>query len=536
MLLILKEVVLGPSFAHTVGMRTLGLLLTLVVMAPQAFPAQRTAVPEGATITSVDVSGVGRGQLSPGLLDAIQSLAGTPLQQAALDELATRIEAERPRHVAAGRVFMDPGGAVRVVFVVGRARERDQDTNVNTRYTVEGAEIAGVPDGELPDAVRADLQALADLRLDSEEAGQIERRIRQALPEYDISRRIVRGSAQGRIRLVYEARRRDAWRWLRFTPAMSNVVFHSDQGWGSLIELGIGGRDIRFTPIIAIDNGDDLIEEYSGFGLRFETRKLGTERLGASLEWTGFDSSWQDRTLDALALTPRIPAPYDERSTITPLVKFAVTPQLTLSAGVSISELEALSPATASVAANAAVASIGFATRTTDSAGGRHDVDASFGVRAGSRSLESDLVFSRYLGQGWYRYRWGHQRVGLTGMAGGITGHAPLFERFSLGDSVALRGWDKYEIAPAGGDRVAYSSIEYGFRGMSVFLDVGSVWDDGTKPEVRVSTGLGFHAGPAFLTIGFPLNTDQVRAVVALGLRLSVNATPGPGGRRRVQR
>jgi outer membrane protein assembly factor BamA len=148
-------------------------------------------------------------------------------------------------------------------------------------------------------------------------------------------------------------------------------------------------------------------------------------------------------------------------------------------------------------------------------------VHAAFGVRAGSRALESDLAYTRYLGQGWYRYGWGRHRVQVTGIAGGITGNAPLFERFSLGDSVTLRGWDKYEIAPAGGDRVVHSSIEYGFRGLSVFLDVGSVWDDGTEREIRVSTGLGFHAGPAFLTIGIPLNTDNLRAVVSLGLRLS---------------
>ena len=48
----------------------------------------------------------------------------------------------------------------------------------------------------------------------------------------------------------------------------------------------------RARPIVAIDNGDDLIEEYSGFGLPFETRKLGSERLGASFEWTRFDQDW----------------------------------------------------------------------------------------------------------------------------------------------------------------------------------------------------------------------------------------------------
>jgi len=109
-------------------------------------------------------------------------------------------------------------------------------------------------------------------------------------------------------------------------------------------------------------------------------------------------------------------------------------------------------------------------------------------------------------------------------MAGAITGHAPLFERFTLGDSTTLRGWDKYAIAPAGGDRVIYSSIEYRYTGLALFLDVGSVWDENTESKVRVSTGFGFHAGPAFFVVGFPLNTDNLSAIVTMGLRI-----PGTG-------
>ncbi len=105
-------------------------------------------------------------------------------------------------------------------------------------------------------------------------------------------------------------------------------------------------------------------------------------------------------------------------------------------------------------------------------------------------------------------------------MAGGITGHAPLFERFTLGDSRTLRGWNKYDIAPAGADRMIHSSVEYRYTGVGLFLDVGSVWDANTERHVRVSTGLGFYAGPAFFVVGFPLNTDDLRAVFTMGLRI----------------
>ena len=47
-----------------------------------------------------------------------------------------------------------------------------------------------------------------------------------------------------------------------------------------MLPLGIGGRDVHVTPIIAIDNGDDLIEEYSGFApaLRNAEARHGTAR------------------------------------------------------------------------------------------------------------------------------------------------------------------------------------------------------------------------------------------------------------------
>ena len=421
-----------------------------------------------------------------------------------------------PSWIPTGRPACSSSWAVR--------SEPDRDDNVNARYIVEQADITGVPDDELTQALRDDLQALVGKRLDSGEADRLQERIERELPRYEISRRIRRGSEVGRIRLVYEARKKELPQWLRFEPLRSNALFHSDQGWGSYLDLGIGDRNIRFTPIVAIDNADDLVEEYSGYGLRFETRKLGTRRLGASLEWSRFDPDWRAATLDALALEPGIPAPYDTRSTITPLLKFAFTPDLSVAAGVSISELEPL-----------------FARdRLTDGErGGRLDqlrpaMEGRFRCGAPRRG---QLRRARRLPRARKRSRLQEvSRAGLvsirlrtpprqaTGMAGGITGQAPLFERFTLGDSSTLRGWDKYDIAPAGGDRMFYSSIEYRYTGLALFLDIGSVWDAGTERKVRVSTGFGFHAGPAFLVVGFPLNTDNLTAVFTMGLRI-----PGVG-------
>jgi hypothetical protein len=479
--------------------------------------AQPTDPPDGVIVASAQVSGFDLGRLSPGLQEDISRIAGGPLDRAALNTLATRIEEEQPRYVAAVRVVRIAGD-VRVVFVVAHMRDQDRRGDANARYLIERVEIRGISESSVASALTAEVQALVGTPLGSEEVDKVEAKVRTAFPDYDVSRRVTRGGRSGEIRLLFVLDQRESARWLRFTPMKSSLVYHSDQGWGTLLDFPIGGRDFRVTPIIAIDHGDELVEEYSGFGVRVESRRLGTERLGASFEWTTFDQDWRDATFAALAANPTIPGAYDDRSTIMPLVQFAVTPQLSVGGGVAITELEPLSGIPESQMANAYIGRIRFAGHWEQGAGD-HAVEAQFTVRSASESLESDFNYKSYFGQADYEYKRSRHTVLASALAGGIDGTAPLFERFTLGDSRTLRGWNKYDIAPAGGDRVFHASFEYRYLGFALFLDSGSVWDTGVDKRVRVAAGFGFHSDPFFMTLGFPLNTDDVRAVFTTGVR-----------------
>ena len=44
-------------------------------------------------------------------------------------------------------------------FVIGRQSRADHDENVNARYIVEHADITGIPDHELTEGLRDDLQS-----------------------------------------------------------------------------------------------------------------------------------------------------------------------------------------------------------------------------------------------------------------------------------------------------------------------------------------------------------------------------------------
>lgn len=515
----LNKLAVGKPVAMSRGMTRLALLIAVVLLPLSRAHAQEIEPPDGTRISSAQVSGLDLDRLSPGLRDDIGKLAGTPLDRQRLRDLASRIEAEQPRYVAALRFTTDPDGSARVVFVVGRMGDQEGQANVNTRYVVDEVEIRGVDEARLDRTLRDDIHALVGKPLDSEEAERLLTRLKDALPEYTVLRRMVRGDQPGRVKLVYYLIRPESARWLRFEPIDANALFHSDQGWGANLVMGIGSENVRVTPIIPIDNGDDLIEEYSGFGLRVESRKVGTERLGVFFEWSTYDQEWRDTTLAAMAFRPDIPALYRNRMSVTPLVKVAVTPQVTVGGGVAIAELDSLVEPGPSRMANAGVGFIKFHNQWQADSGMKQRLDASFTTRAGASSLQSDLVYQRYFMRADYAIGSARQQVIVSAMGGAINGDAPMFERFALGDSKTLRGWDKWAITPVGGDRMFSTTLEFRYRIVGMFLDSGSVWDTGAVKQLRFSTGVSFNPGPAFFTLGFPLNTDEFRAVFTMGIR-----------------
>jgi hypothetical protein len=496
--------------------------ILLVMLVSSRAHAQENTPPDGATIKSAQVSGIELSKLSPGLNEDITKLVSTALDRQKLRELAARLEAEQPRYVAAVRVTPDPDGGARVVFVVARMRDPEPQGDINAKYIVEEVLIVGVRDSAITAEMRADEEALKGKPLDEEVAERLSTRLKAAFPDYTLQRRTGRGSQRGQIRVIFHLERSEESRWLRFEPLEANALYHSDQGWGAKLPLTMSGSEFMVVPQFALDVGDELIEEYSGFGLRFESRKVGTERLGIFFEWSTYDQTWRDPTLFAVAANPAIPPLYRNRMNVTPLAKFAITPRLTIAGGVSITELDSLDEiVSTSQMANAAIGSLRFNQRWKRASGVQHDLEAAFTVRSGLEELESNLVFERYLAQADYLLRVSSHRVLVSGMFGNVTGNAPLYERFSLGDSRTLRGWNKYDIAPTGGDRMFHTSVEYRYRDLAVFLDSGSVWDKGTNRQVRFSTGFGFTPGPGFFMVSFPLNTDDFRAVFTMGIRFS---------------
>src|SRR6185503_4500837 len=502
------------------------LCITVLLFVPARARAQENMPPDGAPIKTAQVSGLDLSRLSPGLQADIGKLAGNPLNRQQLRDLAARLEAEQPRFVAAVRVTADPDGGARVFFVAARMRDADHQGDVNAKYVVEDVRIYGVSESRITAEMRADQKALEGKPMDADLAERLQARLQASFEKYSVERRTSRGKQPGQIRLIFRLERKEESFWLRFEKTDDNLVYHSDQGWGAILPLTMSSNEFMVQPHFAFSSANELVEEYSGGGVRFDTRKLGTDRLGLFFDWSTFEQTWRKETLAAIVGSTTLTALYRSRRTVTPLLKFAITPHLAVAGGVSIVELDDLDESSSgSRMANAAVWSVRFDQRWKLAPKVLHDLEASFTTRVGTESLESDLVYKRHLGEATYLFEQRRHSLLLSGMAGGTTGDAPLFERFTLGDAATLRGWSKYEIAPLGGDRVFHASAEYRYRGLAVFLDSGSVWNKGTERKLRFSTGFGYAPGPVFMMLGFPLNTSDSRAVFMMGLRFS---TPRP--------
>lgn len=507
-------------------MRILRVVVTTFLVGVLLVPAriahgQEITAADGTRIAGAEVSGLPIDQLSPGLRKEITSLAGASLSRQTLRDLAARIEAEQPGTVAAVRSVDQPGGGVRVVFLVARISERvDLQENINARYVVESVEISGIDESVVRDDVRGELKALVGKPLDPDEAERLQNRLDLSLPNHDVTRRIERGTQPGQVKVIFDVA--DAVRpWIPFTTARSKLVYHAYQGWSGALDIPFTSGHHRFVLGGAIENEDDLVEQYSGWHFKVESRKLGTDRLGASLEFSTLRQSWREATLQAIDAAG-LPVAYRARRTIEPLVTFAFSPSIRVTGGVSVSELESLSQSPDSEMASALVAGVEFNHQWSEAGGTQQNVAGGYGLRRASEGFNSDLEYTRNVARFSYGFRRQRNTVFSQFAIGRTSGAPPMFERFTLGDTATLRGWNKYDIAPAGATRMFHHTLEYRHRILGVFLDSGAVWNEGEDVRPRFSTGVGLHGRSMFMTIGVPLNADDVRPTFMIGFRSSL--------------
>lgn len=404
------------------------------------------------------------------------------------------------------------------------AGNQDSETNVNTRYTVEGVTIQGQgwstdpvadQDKRLSSGLRHQIASLIGEKLNPTVLDELAHRLRKELRARSVEEHVLRGKQPDYVQVVFEVKVPTT----RFDVAVPKFLYHPKQGWSGEVEGTATVHQNGFT-LGLVSDGDELVERFTGVEARYEDQHLGTDRAHLAVEFDSFHEQWANSTV-ASAASANIADPsaglYRTRRNFQPVLTFVVARPLTISVGTSFEELGMEGPVARTEAANAVLAGVAFH-EDTEGAAYEQNFDANYDLRMGMRALGSDFSYGRH---SWlFRYRITHGKHEITDetLGGVITGQAPLFERFALGNSTTLRGWNKYEIDPLGGNRMVHNSVEYRYGVLQVFYDSGAIWDPGQAVIPRNSIGAGIRQGGFFIAMAFPMRERRADPIFMVGM------------------
>ena len=397
------------------------------------------------------------------------------------------------------------------------------DLNINSRYTVESISFSGQHHYRLSSTVREEMHRLIGTKLSTETLNRLVQRIRGELRATEVTFKLARGGEANHVRVLLEVDKRKS----NFDLSIPTFSYNSRQGWTGVAQAATTLGANTFT-MGALSDGDTLAERFTGIKARYDRLSLGTDRIRLGFEFDTYHQLYNRATLVALndGQSSSLGAgAYRSRTNFEPSATFVLAKPLTLTVAFSFQQLEPQVSAARSESANAVVNTLRYHQRWQNSDAITQELDAGYNLRAATRLLSSDLAYTRHEVNARYGFRREHQSVDVTLVAGMIYGNAPLFERFVLGNSATLRGWNKYDLDPIGGNRVIHGSVTYGYHIMRVFYDTGSVWDQGKSPEARHSVGIGvssglgiFQKGAFLLAVAFPIRQGRADPVFIAGM------------------
>ena len=398
------------------------------------------------------------------------------------------------------------------------AGNQDSEFNVNSRYTVETVVLSTedwstnlVADqdrqGKLSSSLRKDVAALIGEKLNPTLLEEVGRRIRKEFRARTVEHHVLRGKTPEYVQVVFDIKMRPA----RFDVSIPKFLYNSKQSWTGAMEATASIRHHGLT-FGGISDGDELAERYSGIVARYANNRVGSDRVQFRFQYENYHQRWNPET-ERLAST----ALYGTRQNFEPEVTFVLAKPLTLSVGASFQQMQDQFSAAPAEAANALISTLRYHRRLEGSES-QHDLDAGYSLRAATKVLNSDFAYARHRVQVRYMLTRGKSVI-IDELTGGmIAGRAPMFERFVLGNASTLRGWNKYELDPAGGNRVVHNSVEYRYGILQVFYDTGAIWDRNDAAVVRHSAGIGLRQGVFSLAVAFPLREGRIEPIVMMGM------------------
>jgi len=402
------------------------------------------------------------------------------------------------------------------------ASPQDSDNNVNARYTVETVIVSGKGwttnlQSETTDKISYSLlhqlTAIIGHKLNPASLDTLAQNLKKELSAREVNHRIVRGETPEEVRVEFEIRP------ARVSLGMNvnQFLYDSSQGLS-------GGGEVTLTTgphVFAaglVSNGDWLPERFSGIVARYEDKHVGTDRLSFKFEVETLHTQWNPATLTAMAGNPvNAPDLYRARQMFQPTATVVLLKPLTLTVGARVERFQDEGPGAEIESADAALADLHYH-QNIMSAGSQQELDADCSLHSATRMLNSDYLYSMRTAGVRYQYRRGKHTITENAWGGYITGRAPLSDRFVLGNAEYLRGWNKYQIDPLGGNRALSNSVEYHYGPFQAFYDAGAIWDESQPIVARHSVGIGLRESVFSLAVAIPVRAGHVEPILIMGI------------------
>lgn len=391
------------------------------------------------------------------------------------------------------------------------------DTNINSRYTVESVELKGANEDRLSRGLRDELSRSVGQRFSPEAFARLSGRVRDELRARLVSPKLMKGSAPESVRVVLDV----LGRRVNVTTDHSRLAWHTRQGWTGVLQLTVEERDRQRLSLGGFSDGDTQTERSTGARAEYAHSFLHGRMQ------TGFAVSTARAHYDARTLDGAGPGElYRSVDSFQPTLTFIPwrgddREELAVEVGLRLQRFALMSPeADRNVASHALVNTLRYRRVRGGVDSGRLALNGELALANG---LAGDYSFARRQVSGGAEYQLGPNRLTVDFTGGSLSGNAPFTDRFAAGNSRYLRGWNKFEIAPLGGSRLVASSVEFGrsLKGKleaSAFVDSGSIWNRGLTPVARTSAGCGLRTRDGFFFyIAFPLRDGRIEPMVMTG-------------------
>ncbi|MGA2715661.1 MAG: BamA/TamA family outer membrane protein [Bryobacteraceae bacterium] len=393
------------------------------------------------------------------------------------------------------------------------------ETNINQRYMIESVSLGGIEldrmeTSKLPITLRDRLKALIGQKCDMAALENLSSEIRRELHFRTVTEHLLKGSTPEQVKVDFDLVRGDT----SFDVSVPRVLYTSQEKVTGELDANVGFHQNNLTFGV-VSNGDDLIERFTGVAARFDSAPLGPGKVHAGLKFEDYHEQWNAATV-AVADGTGLDL-YRSRWSVAPQLTFAVAGPVTISVGASFEQMESQSSTIGSQSANAATLDVDYG-RKIESATVQQRIEGKYSLRVATRALGSTYAYARHMILFKYEARSGRNVASDEFIGGAIAGQAPLFDRFVLGSSSTLRGWDRFEIAPLGGSRVVHNELTYGYRvgegTVEAFYDAGALWQSGGEALLRHSFGFGYKQGIFVLATGFPIREGRMEPVFMAGM------------------